>query len=374
MAMACEPDMIVFDEPTTALDVTTRIEVLTTIRQAIATLHSAAIYITHDLAVVAQVADRIAVMRHGAVVVEAPARNLLARPQQAYTRALVATRRPMPVRPAAAGEILLDVRAVSARYRRGPRVLEDVSVALRRGETLAVVGESGSGKSTLARVVTGLLPPEAGEVRLRGMTLAASLAARTREQLRRVQLVFQIPDVALNPRHQVAQLIGRPLELFAGLRGAALERRVAELLALMELDAGHAARLPAELSGGEKQRVCIARALAADPEVIVCDEVTSALDQLVAAGILRLLRRLRDELSLSYLFISHDFDMVRSIADRIVVMARGRVVEQGLREDVLGAPREDYTRRLLESVPEMDPDWLTGYLARRAAGGSASAA
>ncbi len=370
MAMSCRPDLIVFDEPTTALDVTTQIEVLAAIRNIVRQFNTAAIYITHDLAVVAQMADRIMVLRHGHLVEEGVGRELLADPKEEYTRQLIAVRTFRKEEAAEAEEVhpLLRVENVTASYSGSGavKVLDDVSLEIHRARTVAVVGESGSGKSTLARATTGLLPPTQGRVMYGGEELPAALAQRTQDQLRRMQMIYQMPDTALNPRQRVREIIGRPLEFYLALRGADKEKRIRELLSMIELEPGDfIARYPEELSGGQKQRVCIARALAAEPELIICDEVTSALDQLVAEEILKLLQRLQDELELSYMFITHDLATVKAIADEIVVMLQGRIVEQGEKNDVLTPPHHEYTELLLSSVPEMDPDWLDGVLEKR---------
>jgi peptide/nickel transport system ATP-binding protein len=249
------------------------------------------------------------------------------------------------------------------------KVLQDVSLNIHKGSTVAVVGESGSGKSTLARVLTGLLPPTHGEVLFRGQALASCYRQRSKDSLRHMQMIYQMPDTALNPRQRIGDIIGRPLEFYLGLKGAAKQQRVCELLEQIELEPHRFIdRLPGELSGGQKQRICIARAMAAEPELIICDEVTSALDQIVAKGILQLLNRLQEQLGLSYLFITHDLDTVRGIADEVVVMLRGKVVEQGLTKEVFAPPHHEYTDLLLASVPEMDPDWLTRRLAKTAHG------
>ena len=370
MAMGCDPRLIIFDEPTTALDVTTQIEVLSTIKEAVRARGVAAIYITHDLAVVAQVADRIMVLRYGDLVEEGDARSLLENPQQEYTRRLLAVRSLREEKEASKrDETVLDVSGVSARYPRAEEdVLKDISVRVQKGKTVAVVGESGSGKSTLARVITGLLPPLRGEVRFCGEVLSPALANRGREQLRSVQMIYQMPDVALNPRQKIAEIIGRPLEFYLGLKGAEKVAKINRLLEQIELPTDYADRYPAQLSGGEKQRICIARALAAEPDLIICDEVTSALDQLVAEGILELLQNLQNQLGVSYLFITHDLATVKAIADSIVVMYQGRVVEQGPKAEILSPPHEAYTELLLSSVPEMDPDWLDTLVERRKRG------
>ncbi|GMG80838.1 ABC transporter ATP-binding protein [Paralimibaculum aggregatum] len=368
MAMACRPDLIIFDEPTTALDVTTQIEVLSAIRDIVRRFDTAAIYITHDLAVVAQMADRIKVLLKGREVEEAPTRRMLAAPREAYTKSLWAVRSfvraPRPA-PAPRATPVISVERVSAAYGRTP-VLEDVSFDIHRGQTVAVVGESGSGKSTTARVITGLLPPSAGAVRLDGEVLAPRHGARPRQALRRVQMIYQSADTALNPKQRIREILGWPVQLYCGLKGKAREARVRALLEMIELDPDrYIDRLPGELSGGQKQRIGIARALAAEPDFIICDEVTSALDQLVAEGILRLLDRLQRELDLAYMFITHDIATVRAIADEVVVMQAGRVVEKGPKDAVFTPPHDPYTALLLASVPEMDPGWLTRVLAAR---------
>jgi len=368
MAMSCRPDLIVFDEPTTALDVTTQIEVLAAIKDVVKEFNTAAIYITHDLAVVAQMADRIMVLRYGNLIEEGDAREMLANPKDPYTADLLAVRTfakegdNLPDQSVP----LLKVENVVASYTGGVRVLQDVSVEIQRGRTVAVVGESGSGKSTLARAITGLLPPETGRVLYEGEVMPNALDQRSREQLRRMQMIYQMPDTALNPRQRISEIIGRPLSFYLDLHGKAREERVRELLTLIELDpADYYDRFPGELSGGQKQRICIARALAAEPDLIICDEVTSALDQLVAEEILKLLQKLQDEMNVSYLFITHDLATVRAIADEIVVMLQGRVVEQGAKDEVLTPPHHEYTDLLLSSVPEMDPDWLDRLLVDR---------
>ncbi len=368
MAMACQPDLIIFDEPTTALDVTTQIEVLAAIRDAVKRFGMAAIYITHDLAVVSQMADRIMVLRHGKLVEEAPTRQMLQAPSQDYTKSLWAVRcfRTEPKGRPEQGAPLLEVRNASASYSQQP-VLHDVSLRLYRGQTLAVIGESGSGKSTTARLITGLLQPSAGQVLFDGEVLPADYRRRSKAQLRSIQMIYQIPDTALNPRQRIVDIIGRPLAFYLGLKGKALRQRVAELLEMIELDPGKfMERLPSELSGGQKQRICIARALAAEPQLIICDEVTSALDQLVAEGILKLLDRVQRQLGVSYLFITHDVATVRAIADEVLVMQRGRVVDAGARETIFTPPHRDYTGLLFSSEPEMDPDWLDRILQQRA--------
>jgi len=368
MAMSCRPDILILDEPTTALDVTTQIEVLAAIRKMIREHHTAGLYITHDLAVVAQVSNRIMVLRHGKQIEEGTADQILNEPRMDYTRALVAVRdatgRRGPERTSA--EPILEIADLAASYARLARVLDDINLSVRKGETVAIVGESGSGKSTLARVITGLLPRERGDVRFRGGSLSPALAQRSRDVLRRIQMIYQMPDIALNPRQRVGEIIGRPLSFYLDMEGKRRERRVAELLQSIDLPPEFAHRLPGELSGGQKQRVCIARALAAEPDLIICDEVTSALDPLVADGILDLLGRLQRDHGYAYLFITHDLGTVKRIADRVAVMLKGRIVAEGPREEVFAPPYHPYTKLLLSSVPEMRLDWLDGVLAERA--------
>jgi len=366
MALCPEPDLIVFDEPTTALDVTTQIDVLAAIKEAIRDTRVAALYITHDLAVVAQVSDEIMVLRHGRLVEWGGTRQIIKEPRQEYTNALVSVHEISHDEQQPGGTPFLSVKNVTASYGGGlVKVLNDVSVDIFPGQTLAVVGESGSGKSTLARAITGLLPPEKGSVTFGGRKLGNRLSDRSKDDLRQLQMIYQMADVAMNPRQPVATIIGRPLEFYFGLKGAERDRRVAELLEKIEMGKGFADRYPAELSGGQKQRVCIARALAAQPRLIICDEVTSALDPLVANGILKLLLDLQKEEGVAYLFITHDLATVKSIADSIAVMYRGEVVRYGPKSQVLTPPFDDYTDLLLSSVPEMELGWLEGAIAGR---------
>ncbi|MDE2444752.1 MAG: ABC transporter ATP-binding protein, partial [Alphaproteobacteria bacterium] len=329
MAMSCRPDLIIFDEPTTALDVTTQVEVLAAMRNIVEQFNTAAIYITHDLAVVAQMAHRIMVLRYGNLVEEAPTRAMLKQPTQDYTKSLWAVRK-LAKPESASDDIVLQIQGVDASYGNQVKVLDDVSVAVPRGRTVAVVGESGSGKSTLARAITGLLPISKGSISFNGKALTPKLKDRDRDTLRRIQMIYQSADTALNPRQRVRDIVGRPVEFYLGLTGAANDRRVVELLEAIELDESFIDRYPSEMSGGQKQRISIARALAAEPDVIICDEVTSALDQIVQEEILQLLMKLQRDTNVTYLFITHDIATVRAIADEIVVMNKGKVVQQGL--------------------------------------------
>ncbi|MEJ6390457.1 ABC transporter ATP-binding protein [Gymnodinialimonas ulvae] len=373
MAMACRPDLIIFDEPTTALDVTTQIEVLSAIRDIVEQFDTAAIYITHDLAVVAQMADKIKVLLKGEEVEEADTRTMLDAPTQDYTKSLWAVRSHARAEqpPVAAGTTpVVSVKGVTAGYGTLD-VLKNINFDIHARRTVAVVGESGSGKSTTARVITGLLPPRQGEVLFNGATLPPDYRNRTKDQLRQAQMIYQMADTALNPKQRLRELIGRPAQMYLGLNGKALDERVRNLLDLIELEPDdYIDRLPSELSGGQKQRIGIARALAAEPQFIICDEVTSALDQLVAEGILKLLDKLQAEFDLAYMFITHDLATVKSIADEVVVMKEGVVVEQGPKSDMFQPPHDPYTELLLSSVPEMDPDWLDRLLEDRAAGGA----
>jgi peptide/nickel transport system ATP-binding protein len=371
----------VLDEPTTALDVTTQIEVLKAFKRVIKEQGSAAIYVTHDLAVVAQIADHIVVLYAGEVQEMGSADDVISRPTHDYTRRLMAAVRPPP----AAGQgtttsgehqtetPALETRKVSAGYGRkldgsvAMKVLFDIDVAIERGEVVGVIGESGCGKSTLARVMAGLTPAFAGDVLLDGGRLATSVPERERDELRKVQFVFQMADTALNPRQRIDHILGRPLEFYLGLRGAEKRKRIAELLDMVELPAEFAGRYPEELSGGQKQRVNLARALAASPEVLLCDEVISALDTIVGANVIELLKRLRRQTGVSFVFISHDLSTIASFADEIVVLYAGRVVEQGKTDLVLSPPYHPYTRLLIASVPELRIGWLEETMQTQAA-------
>jgi peptide/nickel transport system ATP-binding protein len=370
MAMSCRPDVLVFDEPTTALDVTTQIEVLVAIRTLIGHHRTAGLYISHDLAVVAQVAHRIMVLRHGHVVELGDAQQILHDPHQDYTRRLVTVRaaagRSGPKAAPARGEPVISLDRVAGAYG-SVRVVEDISFSIDRAETLALVGESGSGKSTVARLVCGLRPPVSGSIRFRGAELAPHLRSRSRDDLRRIQMIYQTPDLALNPRQRIAEILGRPLSFYFSLTPKRIRERLEDLLRLVDLPVELLTRSPGELSGGQQQRICIARALAAEPDLMICDEVTSALDPLVADEILALLGRLQSEMGIAYLFITHDLAVVRRVAHRVAVMRRGVIVFHDTVETAFTPPLHPYVAALLSSVPEMRADWLDDVLNRRAA-------
>jgi peptide/nickel transport system ATP-binding protein len=368
MAISCRPDILVFDEPTTALDVTTQIEVLALIKKLIREYNTAALYVTHDLAVVAQVSDRIMVLRHGKMVEHGTTEQILMHPQNPYTQALVSERKAADHiaedTELDVGGTILKVDNVVGQY--GDfTVIKNVSISVAKGETVAVVGESGSGKSSLARLIVGLLARSSGAVTFDGKELAPSYRNRSTEDLRRIQLIYQLPDVALNPRQTIGEIIGRPVSLYFNKTPAEVAARVAELLRLVGLPEDYAGRLSTALSGGQKQRICIARALAANPDLIICDEPTSALDQLVAEDILKLLKKLQDELGVAYLFITHDLGIVRRIAHRTAVMLRGEVVAIGPTPGIFAPPFHPYTEKLISSVPEMRTDWLDEILQKR---------
>ncbi|CAB3851330.1 Glutathione import ATP-binding protein GsiA [Achromobacter mucicolens] len=371
MALMSDPQVVIFDEPTTALDVTTQIEVLNAFKQAIQTLRISAVYVSHDLAVVSQVADRVLVLRNGEMQEQGEITTIIEAPSHPYTRSLMAAALPVSrlsdgdARHAAEQAPLLEIRGMTAGYGKrnaagmpGVKILDDVSLVVRRGTTMGVIGESGSGKSTLAYVVAGLLAPARGEVIFDGAPLPGELRDRNKDFYRRIQLVFQNADKVLNPSHSVAEILARPLKVFERCAPNQMAARVARMLDMVKLPSSVAQRRPAELSGGQKQRVNLARALAADPELIICDEVTSALDTVVGAAILDLLVELRHELQMSYIFISHDISTVRTTCDDITVLFQGRKVDECPRDALLTQPRHAYTDMLIDSVPELRQGWL----------------
>ncbi len=379
MALVSGPDLLVLDEPTTALDVTTQIEVLKAFKKVIKDEGSAAIYVTHDLAVVAQIADHIVVLYAGEVQEQGSADQIINHATHAYTKRLMAAVRPTPT--AGLGDKLGDqhdrdvanlrVTNMTAGYggivdgKPLITVLRDINVSVKNGHVVGVIGESGCGKSTLARVMAGLLAPAKGEVLLDGENLEPEIKKRSLADLQKLQFVYQMADTALNPKQRVGEILGRPFEFYRGIKGKERRRKVAELLQMVELPLEFESRYPSELSGGQKQRVNLARALAADPEVMLCDEVTSALDSIVSSNVIKLLKRLRDQTGVSFVFISHDLSTVASFADEIVVLYAGRVVEQGPVDEVLSPPYHPYTRLLISSVPEMRIGWLEDTMQKR---------
>ena len=375
MALITDPELVVLDEPTTALDVTTQIEVLRAFKRVVRERGATAVYVSHDLAVVAQMADRILVLSDGAMQENGTTDDILVRPGHAYTRSLLAAAAPQPRGSGESpeGAPLLEIRGLVAGYGRvdasgmpATRVLEGIDLVIPRGAAVGVIGESGSGKTTLARVVAGLVPAARGTVLFDGKPLPANLKERTREQFRRIQIVFQNADTVLNPSHTIERILTRPLAFYHGVRGDEAAKRIARLLDLVKLPADIARRRPAELSGGQKQRVNLARALAAEPDLILCDEVTSALDTVVGAAILDLLAELRRELGVSLMFISHDISTVRAVCDEVVVLYSGSKVDAGSRKAFAAPPFHPYADLLISSVPELRAGWLDN-LPRRVA-------
>ena len=364
MALACDPEVLIADEPTTALDVTVQQEVLDVLRRLRERTNTAIVLITHDMGVVADLADRVVVMRDGAVVETAPVARLFADPHADYTRTLLAavpriSAEPRPsdadtqVRPT----LNIEELVVEYRDRRGRvvRAVDGVTLRIQPGEMVALVGESGSGKSTLGRCALGLAPLTSGTVEVVGTRLGKDTPRAIRAARTRIGVVFQNPAASLNPRYTIGQSVAEPLRVHAGLRGAALDARVAELLDSVELPAAWAERYPHELSGGQRQRVSIARAISLDPELLIADEPTSALDVSVQATVLDLFRDIQRRLRFACLFISHDLAVVDELADRVAVMHHGTLVEVGERSRVLSAPEDAYTRRLLAAAPVPDP-------------------
>ena len=371
MAMSCTPRLLVLDEPTTALDVTTQIEVLLAFKEIIRQHGVSAIYVTHDLAVVSQIADTITVLFNGEIQEQGKTEDIINHPAHPYTKKLMKAVRPVPTLliPDAGSietpvnkieEPLLEIKNLSAGYGRFKKkiVLRNINIQIPRGSVVGVIGESGCGKSTLARVISGLLPPMAGSMKINGQELPPLIKMRKRSELKKIQIVFQMPDVSLNPRQKVRDIIGRPLKFYLNYNRTRRHRRVDELLNMVELSSGLGSNYPGELSGGQKQRVNLARALAAEPELILCDEVTSALDSVVGAAVIDLLKQLKKRLNVAYMFISHDLSTVASFVDYIVVLYAGQVVEKGPLTKVLSPPYHPYTQLLLSSVPELRTGWL----------------
>lgn len=368
MALCGEPDLLVLDEPTTALDVTTQIEVLKAFKNVIGNQGAAAIYVTHDLAVVAQIADYIVVLYSGELKEAGATEVIINQPKHPYTKRLMSAINPMLTQQTGGvvtdnTSTVIDVRGINAGYgnsvgKPAVMVLRDINIQILHSKTIGVIGESGCGKSTLARVIAGLLPQHSGEIALNDKVLPARLEDRSKEQLRKIQFVYQMADTALNPRQRIADILGRPLTFYSGLIGTQRRDRVLELLEMVELPPPFADRFPHELSGGQKQRVNLARALAAEPEVILCDEVTSALDTIVASNVIALLTRLQAKTGVSFVFISHDLSTISSFSDQIVVLYAGRIAEIGTVGEVLRPPYHPYTRLLISSVPEARTGWL----------------
>ncbi|HTR87963.1 MAG TPA: ABC transporter ATP-binding protein [Reyranella sp.] len=343
-AFACRPELIVFDEPTTALDVITGARILDLFARLRAETGVAALYISHDLALVSRVADRVAILERGRIVEEAPADRIFRSPTHDYTRRLVAAV-PRPehrlVSDMPTPEPLLSAENIAVRYHRKRPATADLRIDLKRGEILGVVGESGSGKSSLARALTGLAD-YSGTITLAGRRIAHM----DRSYRRAVQIVFQHPDSSLNPRHTVAELLARPLKLYGGDI-----KSIPQLLTDVQLPAGYVSRYPHQLSGGEKQRVAIARAFAAKPQLVICDEITAPLDVSVQASVVELLLRLRATHGTSYLFITHDLNLVQQVAHRIAVMKGGEIVDLLGIDELRAGQGHPYTRELLAAAP-----------------------
>ena len=366
MAMISDPKLLILDEPTTALDVTTQIEVLHSFKKLIKTNKTAAIYVTHDLSLVAQIADNILVLKDGVQIEYGTTNQIINNPKEDYTKALIAAAHIMPDELSSSylntskSASLIDVQDITAGYGKQQEMIavENVNLSIEPGETVGIIGESGSGKTTLGRVISGLMAPKTGCVTLNGKPLQGDLAQRSRDELRDIQFAFQMADVALNPRQKIEKILGRPMQFYKNLSKKEMQYEVEKLLSRVELPTEFSNRYPTELSGGQRQRINLARALAAEPKLIICDEITSALDTIVAQQILDLLGSLQEELGLSYLFITHNIATVAQISKRIAVMREGKIVEQGFVEDVLTPPCHEYTQLLLNSVPEMSTDWL----------------
>ena len=374
MAMISDPKLLILDEPTTALDVTTQIEVLHSFKKLIKENNTAAIYVTHDLSLVAQIADHILVLKDGKQIEYGTTDQIINNPKEDYTKALIDAAHVMPdeinspLLNVLKAPPLLEVKDVTAGYGKNQEIIavEDINLVIEPGETVGVIGESGSGKTTLGRLISGLMAPTTGEIFLSGQLLKNSVSRRSRHELRDIQFAFQMADVALNPRQKIGKILGRPMQFYRNISNKEMEYEVEKLLARVELPIEFFRRFPTELSGGQRQRINLARALAAKPKLIICDEITSALDTIVAQQILDLLGSLQDELGLSYLFITHNIATVAQISKKIAVMRSGQIIQQGYVEEVLTPPCHEYTQLLLNSVPEMRTDWLdTAVIERR---------
>jgi len=365
MAISCDPDVIVADEPTTALDVTVQAAILELLLELRERLGTAIILITHNMGVVADMADRVVVMYRGTIVEEAPARQLFSHPRHPYTKLLLDAvphlGREHGPQPVGDTELVLSVDDLVVEFagRLGQpsfRAVDHVSLEVRRGEVLGLVGESGSGKTTVGRAAVGLQQPTSGSITVSGTTISGLSEAKLRPHRAHFGFVFQDPASSLNPRMSIGDCIGEPLHVQTKMSDREVDARVQELLDSVELSTGYAARYPHELSGGQRQRVSLARALALDPDLLIADEPTSALDVSVQARVLELFTELQHRLQFACLFISHDLAVVDSLANRVAVMQNGKLVEIGAREQVLGSPREEYTQRLIAAVPVPDPE------------------
>ena len=368
MALIGDPKLVIFDEPTTALDVTTQIEVLRAFKSAMRKGGIGGVYVSHDLAVVAQIADRIVVLKGGEVQETGTTKDILENAQHPYTKELLTAfhdkaRVIAPTKQEQATPLLNIDKLIAGYGTKGEdrmplvRAVDTVSLSVYPGRNLGIIGESGCGKSTLARAIAGILPAASGHVVFEGKQLDADARRRTSDQLRRMQIVFQYADTALNPSKPIEDILGRPLTFYHGMKGKARDARIDQLLDMVKLPRSVRHRHPSGLSGGQKQRVNFARALAAEPSLIICDEITSALDTVVAAAIIDLLGELQRELGLSYIFISHDLSVVETICDEIVVMYGGQKVEH-LETEAIKSPTHPYSKLLFSSVPKLDPTWL----------------
>ncbi|EGG28619.1 putative ABC transporter ATP-binding protein [Aequoribacter fuscus] len=360
MALLNEPELVIFDEPTTALDVTTQIEVLNAFKRVLIEKNLSAIYVSHDLAVVAQMADQILVLQNGQVQEINSTEHILNNADTAYTKSLIEAAKAKPKQniPLQETQDILKVHELNVSYRKQP-VVHDVSFNLRQGANLGIVGESGSGKSTLAKAIAGLNPETSGHLSFDGATLSNSLSSRSKSQLQKIQLVFQSADNALNPRHTVEETLSRPIKFFnPTLSKESTKARVLSLLDQVQIPKAILANNTGHLSGGQKQRLNLARALAADPKILLCDEITSALDTVVAEAIVELLKELKQELQLSFIFISHDLSVVEALCDDILVLYQGRLMELASNETFRSGAAHPYSQLLAQSVPQLDTQWL----------------
>ncbi|GLW37078.1 ABC transporter ATP-binding protein [Pectobacterium carotovorum subsp. carotovorum] len=365
MALALEPNVLIADEPTTALDVTTQAQILQLIRELQQRQGTSVLFITHDFGVVADIADRIVVMRQGERIEQGAAQQILYAPQHPYTRALIAAipaLHPAASRPVSDNASILTLNHVVktfrqpgwfSRHRREEKALQGVSLTLPQGSTLGIVGESGSGKSTLARCIVRLYQPDSGEIQFDGHNLTRLRQRELREYSRHIQMVFQDPYSSLNPRQQVGEIVAKGLLVQGVPRAEALEK-VKTLFTLVGLDKHAIQRYPHEFSGGQRQRIGLARALALEPRILVADEPVSALDVSVQAQILALLADLRERLGLSMIFITHDLRVAAQVCDRLIVMQTGKIVEQGTTQQLFQHPQHAYTRQLLSAIPGRD--------------------